>query len=231
MFQSQVKAVTANPGGGQPSAVALIAGKNRVNVVATALDSVVLPPWSEGLDALVFNDSNNSLAVFGRPLGAGAAGAAGDTIDGQASSVGVTIPPNSSVWFSAEGAAGDWLRMTRSYPMSKYTLNATGGATTAAAGDLTGAAYVCAAYSAVGAANLATRTAAQMIADGGLKVGDSFVLEITNTSGGTTTLTAGTGVTLTGTMTMATNSTRRFNVKVTGAAAITIQSTGVGTIS
>jgi hypothetical protein len=38
-------------------------------------------------------------------------------------------------------------------------------------------------------------------------------------------------VTLTGTMTMATNTTRRFNVLVTAATTLTIQSTGVGTIS
>lgn len=116
-------------------------------------------------------------------------------------------------------------------PYSKYVKNTTAGATVAAAGDLTGSAYHQAEYSAVGAANLTTRTAAQMIADANLVIGDSYVLEITNTSGGTTTLVAGTGVTLTGTMTMATNSTRRFNVKVTGSATITIQSTGTGTQS
>lgn len=119
----------------------------------------------------------------------------------------------------------------RAVPAAKYTKNTTVGATVAAQGDLTGAYYVQAEYSAVGAAALTTRSAAQMIADAGLQIGESYVLEITNTSGGTTTLTAGAGVTLTGTMTMATNTTRRFNVKVTGDNAITIQSTGVGTIS
>lgn len=127
-----------------------------------------------------------------------------------------------------EGIGKPGLRLV---PSAKYTKNTTVGATTAAAGDLTGAAYVQAEYSAVGAANLATRSAAQMIGDAGLLVGESYVLEITNTSGGTTTLTAGSGVTLTGTMTMATNTTRRFNVRVTSDAALTIQSTGVGTIS
>lgn len=116
-------------------------------------------------------------------------------------------------------------------PPAKFTLNATVGATTAAAGDLTGACYVQAGYSAVGAAALTTRTAPQMIEDAQLQVGESYVLEITNTSAGTTTLTAGAGVTLTGTMTIATMTTRRFNVLVTGIGTITIQSTGVGTIS
>ena len=117
-------------------------------------------------------------------------------------------------------------------PAGKFTLNATSGATTAAAGDLTGAAFVSAGYSAVGAANLTTRTAVQMFADmPNAQVGDSYTLMITNTSGGTTTLVAGTGVTLTGTMTMATNTTRTFNVKFVSATAVTIQSIGVGTIS
>ncbi len=119
----------------------------------------------------------------------------------------------------------------RAWPAAKYNKDTTAGATTALAGHMSGADYVQVEYSAVGAAALTTRTAAQIIADSGLQIGDSYVLEITNTSGGTTTLTAGAGVTLTGTMTMATNTTRRFNVLVTGDAALTIQSTGVGTIS
>lgn len=114
---------------------------------------------------------------------------------------------------------------------AKFTLNATSGATTAAAGDLTGAAIVSAGYSGVGAAALTTRTAAQMVADATLQAGSTWLLIITNTSGGTTTLTAGTGVTLTGTMTMATNTVRIFLVTVVSATAITFQSIAVGTIS
>lgn len=117
------------------------------------------------------------------------------------------------------------------YPYAKFTLNAASGATVAAQGDLTGAAFVSAGYSAVGAANLTTRTAALMFADiPGAKVGDKYVLLITNTSGGTTTLVAGTGVTLTGTMTLATNTTRMFIVTLTSQVAVTIQSVSIGTI-
>lgn len=115
-------------------------------------------------------------------------------------------------------------------PPAKFTLNAASGATTAAAGDMTGAQYVCAGYSAVGAAALTTRTAAQLFADSPFKVGDSYMLLITNTSGGTTTLTAGTGVTITGTATLATNTTRLFNVKFVSATAVTFQSVNIGTI-
>lgn len=121
--------------------------------------------------------------------------------------------------------------LKRPFPAGKYTKNVTVGATTAASGDLTGAAFVSAEYSAVGAANLTTRTAALMIADfDGVQIGDSYVLQITNTSAGTTTLVAGTGVTLTGTMTMATNSTRTFIVTINTATTLTIQSVSIGTI-
>ena len=117
-------------------------------------------------------------------------------------------------------------------PVAKYTKNTTSGTTTAAAGDMTGAGYVQVEYSAVGAANLVTRTAVQLVADvPGVKVGDSYTLLVINTSGGTTTITAGTGVTLTGTMTLATNTTRLFNVKFVSLTAVTIQSISIGTIA
>lgn len=114
---------------------------------------------------------------------------------------------------------------------AKYTLNAASGATTAAAGDMTGAYYVVAEYSAVGAAALTTRTATQLFADNSAftDIGDSYILRIKNSSGGTTTLTAGVGVTITGTATLATNTTRDFAIKFTSATAVTFQEVGVGT--
>lgn len=119
-------------------------------------------------------------------------------------------------------------------PFAKFTLNTTAGATTAALGDMTGAGVVSVTYSAVGAANLTTRTAVQIVGDAanlGLGVGDSWLVEITNTSGGTTTLVAGAGVTITGTATMATNTVRFFIVTITSVTAVTFQSVAVGTIS
>lgn len=116
--------------------------------------------------------------------------------------------------------------------LPKYVKNTTVGATTAAAGDLTGAIVIQAEYSAVGAANLTTRTATQMFADAGnVQANDTYELTIINTSAGTTTLVAGTGVTLTGTMTIATNTTRRFIVTFNSSTTMTFQSVGVGTIS
>lgn len=113
---------------------------------------------------------------------------------------------------------------------AKYTKNTTVGATVAAAGDLTGAFNVVAEYSAVGAAALTTRTAAQMFADAGAVVGQSYEVEIMNSSAGTTTLTAGTGVTLTGTMTIAAGTARWFVVTFNSATTLTIQNVGSGSI-
>lgn len=78
--------------------------------------------------------------------------------------------------------------------------------------------------------SLPTDTAAAIIAAvPGWQIGQSYVLEIRNDSGSanTATITAGTGVTLTGTMTIAQNVTRRFVVTYTGAGAVTIQSMGI----
>lgn len=77
---------------------------------------------------------------------------------------------------------------------------------------------------------LTTRTAAQMWADiPGCFDGFTFTLYIRNSSSmaNTATVGAGTGVTLTGTMTIAQNVTRMFNVTMTSAVACTIQSMGL----
>lgn len=112
----------------------------------------------------------------------------------------------------------------------KYSTNAASGATTAAAGDLTGATDTICNYSAVGAANLTTRTAAQMIADAGMVVGQGYVVEIMNSSGGTTTLVGGTGVTINGTATIATTVARWYAVTVNSATTMTFQNLGSGSI-
>lgn len=59
----------------------------------------------------------------------------------------------------------------------------------------------------------------------------TYFLRIINTNGGTLTVSAGTGVTITGTNTLSTNTFRDFLVTVTGPAAVTFQSVGTGTTS
>ena len=114
---------------------------------------------------------------------------------------------------------------------AKFTLNAGAGPLVASVGDLTGAAIVTAQYSTVGASTLTTRTAVQMIADNVLSTGSSYLLKIINTNAGQLTFTAGVGVTVTGTATVAANTIREFVVTVPTATTMTFQSVAVGTIS
>lgn len=76
------------------------------------------------------------------------------------------------------------------------------------------------------------RTAAQMLADvPGILLGQGLTFRIVNTGAGTLTLTADAGatVTLSGTMTVATNTFRDFVITFNSATTATIQSVGVGT--
>lgn len=118
-------------------------------------------------------------------------------------------------------------------PASKFSsINVTTG--TLSAGDITGAHFVSLMTTNATPGNQATRTAAQMITDHGMgPVDASYTLRITNTGAGTFTLTAGSNVTLTGTMTVAQNTWRDFNVTFRGTPTqtVTIQSIGIGTYS
>ena len=118
-------------------------------------------------------------------------------------------------------------------PFAKFTTqSATAG--TLAAGAITGAQFVCLTNTNATPGAQTVRTAAQMIADtpNGLP-GLSYMLRITNSGAGTLTLTAdgGATVTLTGTMTVATNTWRDFVVTFNTATTATIQGVGVGTMS
>ena len=71
-----------------------------------------------------------------------------------------------------------------------------------------------------------------MYTDAGLLTGSSYFLVIVNlgTTGTITLTAAATGVTLTGTMTIANNTWRGFVVTVTAASTMTFQSVMIGTI-
>ncbi len=61
---SATNAITARAGGGQALATALTTRFNRVTTVATAADSVLLPPALAGANIVVYNNAANALAVF-----------------------------------------------------------------------------------------------------------------------------------------------------------------------
>lgn len=118
-------------------------------------------------------------------------------------------------------------------PAKLVTLNATVG--TLPVGAVTGAdaVYLVSTNATPGAQTV--RTAAQMLADTGTAgyVGLSWEFRITNTGAGTLTLTADAGptVTLTGTMTVPTNTFRDFVCTFNTATTATIQAVGTGTYS
>lgn len=99
--------------------------------------------------------------------------------------------------------------------------------TTASAGQLSGSAIVVMNNSGATPGTYTTRTAALMIADSGLCLGNNYLLLLVNGQGtGTLTLAGGTNVTISGTATVATVTARLFKVVVTnatpGSEAITI---------
>lgn len=117
-------------------------------------------------------------------------------------------------------------------PPAQFVTNTT--TTTFAAGQLTGANFVNYTNTNATPGSIATRTAAEMIADTpNAYIGQTWVLRITNTGGNTLTVTAGSNVTLTGTMTVATVTTRDFICTITSIAspAITIQNIGAALFS
>lgn len=76
--------ITAAAGGGQAAAVPLTKALNRITTVATAADSVALPPAVGGQDVSISNTTTTSATVFGA-LGHT------DTINGTAGATGVAL--------------------------------------------------------------------------------------------------------------------------------------------
>ena len=134
------------------------------------------------------------------------------------------------------GAAGNGVTLsgiglgaaTAALPPAQYKTAALQSATIVAA-NMAGAAFSVFDNTGTTPANLATDTAANIIAAvPGWQIGQSYVLRIRNDSGSanTATITAGTGVTLTGTMTIAQYVARDFMVTYTAAGAVTLQNIG-----
>ena len=99
IFQGAVDKITAFAGGGQASAVLLSAMVNRLTTVATAADSVKLPPAIMGASISVFNDAAaNSANVFP---------AVGETINALAANVAFALAAGKNVCFES-AVNGKW---------------------------------------------------------------------------------------------------------------------------
>lgn len=97
-LESSADNLTATAGGGQLAALQLTTQTSRITTVATAGDSVMLPPSLPGLELLVINHSNNAMQVFGNGT---------DQINDNTSTVGVSQMGNSFVLYSC-AASGNW---------------------------------------------------------------------------------------------------------------------------
>jgi len=211
---SATDAITAFAGGGQGSAVALTSQINSITTSATAGDSVALPTSIAGHSVQVSNIGAAYADVF--PI-------SGDLIDELSVNIAVSLAPGQSIIFTCS-VAGSWKSTPQEALGAKYTTGTT--TTTFAAGELTGGDFVTYNNTQGTPGSIATRTATLMFTDDPFsRVAGAYRLRIINNQGtGTLTVTAGTGVTLTGTMTIAVNTFRDFNVTYTSATALVIQS-------
>lgn len=90
--------ITAHAGGGQSAAFPITTQTSRITTVATAADSIILPPSTGGLELLVINHGINPMQVFGvNP----------DTINDQATASGVSQMANSLVIYTCT-TPGAW---------------------------------------------------------------------------------------------------------------------------
>lgn len=100
LLESSQDLITANAGGGQANAYQIVSQTARIAIVATAGDSIQLPPSAPGLELLIINHGANAMQVFGNL-------SAGDVIDDQAAATGVSQMANSLVIYSC-ATAGKW---------------------------------------------------------------------------------------------------------------------------
>lgn len=98
LLESSSDNITATPSGTQVNAFQINTQTARIATVATIGDAVKLPPSLPGMELLVVNHGANSMQVFG---------AGTDTIDDQATAIGVAQMSNSMVIYTC-ATAGKW---------------------------------------------------------------------------------------------------------------------------
>ncbi len=99
--------LTAHAGGGQASGLLLTSQNSRVTTVATAADSVVLPPAVAGLTVRVKNAAAaNAMNVY--PASSAQGGVtAGDTINALAANTAISVAANKLIQFTCF-TTGQW---------------------------------------------------------------------------------------------------------------------------
>ncbi len=90
--------ITATASGTQATAFQLTTQTSRITTVATAADSVMLPPSLPGMELMVINHGANAMQVYGNGV---------DTIDDVATATGVSQMANSLVIYTCV-TSGSW---------------------------------------------------------------------------------------------------------------------------
>jgi hypothetical protein len=104
---SPAAGVTAHAGGGQASATALLYTINRVSTVATAADSVLLPPAKHGMQLTIINDAaSNSMNLFPSSQAQGGA-SGGDQINALGQNAAFAIAAGKTA-IAASSVDGKW---------------------------------------------------------------------------------------------------------------------------
>lgn len=98
-LESGMTNITAFAGGGQANAFQIVTQTARVTTVATAADSVKLPPATKGLEILLINHGANAMQVYGSGT---------DTIDDVATATGVSQMSNSTVIYTCADEGDNW---------------------------------------------------------------------------------------------------------------------------
>lgn len=119
LIQPSAAGITAHPGGGQASATPLTAAINSVKFIATAGDSVKLPPAVPGLAIMVINiNDTTAMQVFGT---------GSDEINLVASSTGISQQPDTTIVYTSV-VAGFWTTsiVSTNFPTPTLLPTATG---------------------------------------------------------------------------------------------------------
>lgn len=221
--ESVENAVVAHSGGTQALAYALTKRFSALGTVAAAGDSVSLVAAVAGAWQIVFNGGANVAQVFG---------AGTDTITSIATATGVPLAVGKWAFFFCT-AAGNWLcgDLKPSLPRELYATDASTTNVSIAQAKVAGADDVVLDMTgALGSGqNITMPTAAQIVAAiPNAFVGQTYKLRIRNASSGAFawTVVTNTGLTLTGTMTIAQNTYREFIVTLTSLSAVVLQSLG-----
>jgi hypothetical protein len=124
LYESPADGLTALAGGGQNGATQLTTELSRVTTVATAGDSVQLPPSVPGLTIIVTNHGGAAMQVYGNGT---------DTINDNPSNVGVSQMAGSEVLYVCYGL-GKWYAngLGTGYAGSLETLSTANGLTASA---------------------------------------------------------------------------------------------------